>query len=60
VLVSLMRDVSQMHNVHSACQQLSSLGIRVFGAVVSGMPVSTFGKSYQPVEKEAASAQPVG
>jgi Mrp family chromosome partitioning ATPase len=57
VLVSLMRDVSQMHNVHSACQQLSALGIRVFGAVVSGMPMSTFGKSYQPVQKELA--QPV-
>jgi len=58
VLVSLMRDVSQMHNVHSACQQLSALGIRVFGAVVSGMPMSTFGKAYQPVQTEVA--QPVG
>jgi len=56
VLVSLMRDVSQMHNVHSACQQLSALGIRVFGAVVSGMPSSTFGKSYQPVQSEVTQA----
>ena len=45
VLVSLMRDVSQMHNVHAACQQLATLGIRVFGAVVSGMPVNTYGKT---------------
>ncbi|MBI2806382.1 MAG: polysaccharide biosynthesis tyrosine autokinase [Planctomycetes bacterium] len=44
VIVSLMRDVSQMHNVHAASQQLATLGIRVFGAVVSGMPASSFGK----------------
>ena len=47
VIVSLMRDVSQMHNVHTACQQLATLGVRVFGAVVSGMPASTFGKAYR-------------
>ena len=56
VIVSLMRDVSQMHNVHAACQQLNTLGIRVFGAVVSGMPAKTFGQAYQPVQKEAAAA----
>ena len=50
VLVSLMRDVSQMHNVHAACQQLTALGIRVFGAVVSGMPVKTFGKPPAPAK----------
>ncbi len=48
VLVSLMRDVSQMHNVHAATQQLNSLGIRVLGAVVSGMPVKSPGRAYQP------------
>ena len=47
VLVSLMRDVSQVHHVHAACQQLSTLGIRVFGAVVNGVPVKDYGKSYQ-------------
>jgi succinoglycan biosynthesis transport protein ExoP len=56
VIVSLMRDVSQMHNVHTACQQLTTLGIRVFGAVVSGMPMKTFAKAHQPA---ATSAQPV-
>jgi polysaccharide biosynthesis transport protein len=56
VIVSLMRDVSQMHNVHAACQQLTALGIRVFGAVVSGMPAKTFGKAYQPAQKETAAA----
>ncbi len=49
VIVSLMRDVSQMHNVHAACQQLTTLGIRVFGAVVSGMPAKSFGKAAVPV-----------
>jgi capsular exopolysaccharide synthesis family protein len=48
VIVSLMRDVSQMNNVHTACQQLTTLGIRVFGAVMSGMPMKTFAKA-QPV-----------
>ena len=50
VIVSLMRDVSQMHNVHTAQQQLATLGIRVFGAVVSGMPVRTYGKPIQPAQ----------
>ena len=47
VILSLMRDVSQMHLVHDACKQLSTLGIRVFGAVVNGVPVKVYGKSYQ-------------
>lgn len=46
VLVSLMRDVSQVHHVHSACQQLATLGIRLFGSVVNGVPVPTYGKGY--------------
>jgi polysaccharide biosynthesis transport protein len=54
VIVSVMRDVSQMHHVHTACQQLSTLGIRVFGAVVNGVPVKVYGKGYQ------YAAQPVG
>jgi capsular exopolysaccharide synthesis family protein len=45
VLVSLMRDVSQMDNVQTVSQQLTTLGIRVFGAVVSGMPMKSFAKS---------------
>ncbi len=56
VLVSLMRDVSQMHNVHNACQQLATLGIRVFGAVVSGMPVKSYGKTPQPAASAPAAA----
>ena len=53
VLVSLMRDVSQMHNVHTACQQFASLGIRVFGAVVNGVPARSFGRAYQPATPPA-------
>jgi capsular exopolysaccharide synthesis family protein len=47
VIVSVMRDISQVHHVHAACQQLSTLGIRVFGAVVNGVPVKMYGKDYQ-------------
>lgn len=46
VIVSLMRDVSQMHHVYNACQQLATLGIRVFGSVVNGVPVKIYGKGY--------------
>ena len=53
VLVSLLRDVSQMHNVHAACQRFASLGIRVFGAVVNGVPVKSFAKIYQPPAVQA-------
>ena len=56
VLLSLMRDVSQMHNAHAACQQFASLGIRVFGAVVNGVPVRSFGKTYQPAAATPAAA----
>ncbi len=54
VIVSLMRDVSQIPHVHAACQQLSTLGIRVFGAVVNGVPVKVYGKGYQYSAQTAA------
>jgi polysaccharide biosynthesis transport protein len=53
VIVSLMRDVSQVHHVHAACQQLSTLGIRVFGAVVNGVPVKVYGTNYQYAQAAA-------
>jgi capsular exopolysaccharide synthesis family protein len=54
VLISLMRDVSQMHNVHAACQRFATLGIRVFGAVVNGVAAKSFGRpAYQPVPAAA-------
>jgi capsular exopolysaccharide synthesis family protein len=38
VIVSLMRDLSRMPRVSTACQRLADLGIPVLGAVVNGMP----------------------
>jgi capsular exopolysaccharide synthesis family protein len=38
VILSVMRDVSQAPKVYAACQRLATLDIRVFGAVVNGMP----------------------
>jgi polysaccharide biosynthesis transport protein len=37
VLLSVMREVSQAPKVYAACQRLNALGIRVLGAVVSGV-----------------------
>lgn len=54
VIVSVMRDMSQVHHVHAACQQLSTLGIRVFGAVVNGVPVKVYGRGYQYTAQAAA------
>jgi hypothetical protein len=36
VILSVMRDVSQVPPVSAAVQRLTSLGIRVLGAVVNG------------------------
>jgi capsular exopolysaccharide synthesis family protein len=38
VLLSLMRDVSRLPQVHAAAQRLANLGIRILGAVVNGVP----------------------
>jgi capsular exopolysaccharide synthesis family protein len=38
VILSLMRDLSRMPRVSTACQRLADLGIPVLGAVVNGMP----------------------
>jgi capsular exopolysaccharide synthesis family protein len=42
VILSLLKDVSQAPRVHAASQRLSSLGIRVLGAVVNGMPMEAY------------------
>jgi Mrp family chromosome partitioning ATPase len=36
VILSVLRDVSQSPRVYAACQRLSTLGIRILGAVVNG------------------------
>jgi capsular exopolysaccharide synthesis family protein len=42
VLLSLLRDVSQGPRVYAAQQRLSTMGIRILGAVVHGMPESEY------------------
>jgi capsular exopolysaccharide synthesis family protein len=47
VILSLLRGVSQVPPVNAAAQRLSSLGIRVLGAVVNGLsPDSLYNKGY--------------
>ncbi len=47
VLLSLLRDVSQTPRVYAAGQRLTSLGIRIIGAVVNGMKPEDYGGGYQ-------------
>jgi capsular exopolysaccharide synthesis family protein len=47
VIVSVMRQVSQAPRVYEATQRLATLGIRIFGAVVNGMPNESYGGGYQ-------------
>jgi capsular exopolysaccharide synthesis family protein len=47
VILSLLKDVSQVPRVHAAGQRLTSLGIRVLGAVVNGIPAEACQNSYQ-------------
>jgi capsular exopolysaccharide synthesis family protein len=56
VLVSVMRGVSQAPRVYAAHQRLATLGIRVCGAVVNGMPSDTVedGQHYQYTTAAAA------
>jgi len=55
VLLSLLRDVSQAPRVYAACQRLSTLGIRILGAVVNGMPPDDY-CGYQDVAQPARAA----
>jgi capsular exopolysaccharide synthesis family protein len=47
VIFSLLREVSQMPKVYAACQRLTSLGVRVLGAVVNGTQEDTYAGGYQ-------------
>ena len=55
MIVSVLRDVSQMHRVYAACQQLATLGIRVFGAVVNGMPIKIVRQAATSTRAQATS-----
>jgi capsular exopolysaccharide synthesis family protein len=46
VIVSVMRQVSQAPRVYAASQRLATLGIRIFGVVVNGMPAEEYGGGY--------------
>ncbi len=52
VLLAVLRSVSQMPHVYAAAQRLSSLGVRVLGAVINGSDpeeVPTFAPTSHPV-----------
>jgi capsular exopolysaccharide synthesis family protein len=42
VILALMRDLSQAPRVHAAAQRLASLGVRVLGTVVNGIPEEVY------------------
>ncbi|MGE3822455.1 MAG: GumC family protein, partial [Isosphaeraceae bacterium] len=46
VLLSVMRSVSRFPKVQSACARMADLGIRVLGAVVTGVEGDTYGNAY--------------
>jgi polysaccharide biosynthesis transport protein len=55
VILSVLRDVSQMPRVYAASQKLSALGIRILGAVVNGAdPDEVFTAAPAPVRQRAA------
>ena len=55
VILSVLRDVSQMPRVYAASQKLTSLGIRVLGAVVNGAdPDEVFATAPVPARQRAA------
>ncbi len=46
VIFSILRDVSRIPSVQDARDRLSALGVRILGAVVSGMPGASYSTSY--------------
>jgi Mrp family chromosome partitioning ATPase len=57
VILSLLRDRSQVPLVHGAVQRLTSLGIRVLGAVVNGLkPDGMYGQPYRTVQQSDSRA----
>jgi capsular exopolysaccharide synthesis family protein len=41
VLLSVLREVSQLPQIHAAFERLNTLGVRILGAVVAGVPSTT-------------------
>jgi capsular exopolysaccharide synthesis family protein len=50
VIFSILRDVSRLPSVQDARDRLTSLGVRVLGAVVSGMRRESYAPRYSPVQ----------
>ncbi len=57
VILSLLRDVSQVPTVQAACRRLSTLGIRVVGAVVNGLRQESFYARGYPYAQQTPAAK---
>ena len=53
VVFSLLRDVSRIPSVYAAYQRLSTLGVRILGAVVNGVDTGSYGYSRQYAKQTA-------
>src|SRR5207247_8635330 len=51
VVLSILRDQSQLPRVYAAYQRLAMLGVRMLGAVVHGARGDSYGSEYQQVMK---------
>jgi capsular exopolysaccharide synthesis family protein len=52
VIFAVLRGVSQLPSLYAASQRLAHVGVRVFGAVVSGMPLSGPRSTYPGRQKK--------
>ena len=53
VLFSILCDVSRMPAVEQACERLTSLGVRILGAVVAGTPGEPYRAGYDYFQSDA-------
>jgi Mrp family chromosome partitioning ATPase len=56
VIFSILREVSQVPPVHAACERLSALGVRILGAVVSGVDQPHYGYRAYPYPTATSSS----
>jgi succinoglycan biosynthesis transport protein ExoP len=62
VILSVLHDVSQLHQVHGACQGLQRMGARLLGAVVNGISRDSSAQGYHYARQldQPTTGQPVG
>jgi capsular exopolysaccharide synthesis family protein len=60
VLFSVLTDVSRKNKIHAAYQRLATLGVRVLGAVVTGVHDGSYGSNYYPGEVYSKSSKTSG